>query len=73
MRTDHIRSDIGRYCEWRCGLFRLSPYNLVLQEVERLWGLADPFISHKLSLRDGRAKTVTEHQAIQPNEEGPVR
>ena len=50
--------------EFHFRIFRLSPYNLVLQEVERLWGLADPFISHKLSLRDGRAKTVAEHQAI---------
>jgi DNA-binding GntR family transcriptional regulator len=50
--------------EFHFRIFGLSPYNLVLQEVERLWALADPFIAHKLSLRDGRAKTVAEHQAI---------
>lgn len=45
-------------------LFGLSPYRLVLQEVERLWGFTDPFIAQKLSTPDKRRLAVYEHDAI---------
>ena len=45
-------------------LFGRSPYRLVLQEVERLWGLAEPFLSQKLSTPDSRRLAVDEHDAI---------
>jgi len=45
-------------------LFGQSPYQLVLQEVERLWGLAEPFISQKLSTPQSRHQAVMEHERI---------
>ncbi len=45
-------------------LFGQSPYQLVLQEVERLWGLAEPFISQKLSTSQSRHQAVMEHERI---------
>jgi len=45
-------------------LFGRSPYRLVLQEVERLWGLAEPFLSQKLSSPESRSLAVEEHTNI---------
>ena len=45
-------------------LFGQSPYRLVLEEVERLWGLAEPFLSQKLSSPHSRRQAVDEHQQI---------
>jgi len=45
-------------------LFAQSPYRLVLQEVERLWGLAEPFISQKLGAPELRRQAVQEHERI---------
>jgi DNA-binding GntR family transcriptional regulator len=45
-------------------LFGQSPYRLVLEEVERLWGLAEPFLSQKLSSPDARHQAVAEHERI---------
>jgi DNA-binding GntR family transcriptional regulator len=45
-------------------LFDESPYRLVLQEVERLWILAEPFISQKLSSPQSRRLAVEEHRQI---------
>jgi DNA-binding GntR family transcriptional regulator len=45
-------------------IFELSPYRLILQEVERLWGLADPFISQKLATPEARRAAVSEHETI---------
>lgn len=50
--------------EFHLRIFSLSPYSLVLGEVQRLWGLADPFIATKMSLPDARARTVQEHDRI---------
>ena len=44
--------------------FDESPYRLVLQEVERLWVLAEPFISQKLSSPQSRRLAVEEHRHI---------
>jgi DNA-binding GntR family transcriptional regulator len=45
-------------------LFGQSPYKMVLDEVERLWGLAEPFLSQKLSSPDARHQAVAEHERI---------
>jgi DNA-binding GntR family transcriptional regulator len=45
-------------------LFSQSPYRLIVGEVERLWGLAEPFLSQKLSSPDSRRAAVNEHQQI---------
>jgi DNA-binding GntR family transcriptional regulator len=45
-------------------LFDESPYRLVLQEVERPWVLAEPFISQKLSSPRSRLLAVEEHRHI---------
>ena len=45
-------------------IFRLSPLELVLRELERLWDMAAPYIAAKLSTPDARRRTVTEHDRI---------
>jgi DNA-binding GntR family transcriptional regulator len=45
-------------------LFGQSPYRLVYEEVERLWGLAEPFLSQKLASPDSRRQAVHEHEQI---------
>jgi DNA-binding GntR family transcriptional regulator len=50
--------------EFHLRIFSLSPYGLILGEVQRLWSLADPFIATKMSLPDARARTVQEHDLI---------
>ena len=42
-------------------IFGLSPYKLILQQVDQLWTLADPYQLAKLSTVDARARTVEEH------------
>lgn len=42
-------------------IFELSPYGLILDQVERLWAIADPFIANKLSVPEARARTTAEH------------
>lgn len=50
--------------EFHFQIFELSPHRIILDEVERLWGLADPFIALRMSAQDARAKTVDEHDQI---------
>jgi len=50
--------------EFHLRIFSLSPYRLILDEVQRLWSLADPFIATKMSLPDARLRTVEEHDRI---------
>jgi DNA-binding GntR family transcriptional regulator len=50
--------------EFHFQIFELSPHRIILKEVERLWGLADPFIALRMSSPDARAKTVEEHDQI---------
>ncbi len=45
-------------------IFSLSPDKLILEEVRRLWNLADPIIAAKLSSPESRARTVKEHEVI---------
>ncbi len=50
--------------EFHFQIFQLSPHRIILDEVERLWGLADPFIALRMSAPDARARTVGEHDEI---------
>jgi DNA-binding GntR family transcriptional regulator len=45
-------------------IFALSPWKLMLREVQRLWTLADPLIASKLWLQEARRRTVDEHDEI---------
>jgi DNA-binding GntR family transcriptional regulator len=45
-------------------IFRLSPQNMVLDELERLWVIATPYIATKLATPDARMRTVKEHRRI---------
>jgi DNA-binding GntR family transcriptional regulator len=50
--------------EFHFQIFELSPHRIILKELERLWGLADPFIALRMAAPDARAKTVEEHDQI---------
>lgn len=45
-------------------IFGLSPYKLILDQVDGLWTLADPYMAAKLSTREARARTVREHDEL---------
>jgi DNA-binding GntR family transcriptional regulator len=45
-------------------IFELSPYNLILDQIARLWDLAEPFIANKLTLREARIRTCDEHARL---------
>lgn len=45
-------------------IYSLSPSRLILEEVKRLWSLADIFIATKMSDLDARMRTVDEHDRI---------
>jgi DNA-binding GntR family transcriptional regulator len=45
-------------------IFRLSPQNMILDELERLWVIATPYIAAKLTSPDARLRTVKEHRRI---------
>jgi DNA-binding GntR family transcriptional regulator len=45
-------------------IFGLSPLNLVLAEVRRLWALADPFIALDYGTAERRQLTVRQHEQI---------
>jgi DNA-binding GntR family transcriptional regulator len=50
--------------EFHLKIFSLSPLNLVLNEVERLWTLADAFIAIDYASLDRRRRTVRQHDKI---------
>ncbi len=50
--------------EFHIQIFDLSPHKLILEEVKRLWALADMFIATKFSDRAARLQTCAEHDAI---------
>lgn len=50
--------------EFHIQIFDLSPHKLILEEVKRLWALADMFIATKFSDRAARLRTCAEHDAI---------
>lgn len=45
-------------------IFSLSPHKLILEEVKRLWALADLFISTKMANSQARLRTVEEHSQL---------
>jgi DNA-binding GntR family transcriptional regulator len=50
--------------EFHLVIYSLSPSRLILEEVKRLWSLADIFIATKMSELDARMRTVDEHDHI---------
>jgi DNA-binding GntR family transcriptional regulator len=50
--------------EFHLKIFSLSPHKLILEEVRRLWALADLFISTKMADSQARLRTVEEHEAL---------
>jgi DNA-binding GntR family transcriptional regulator len=50
--------------EFHQTLWRLSPLNLIVGEVERVWGLADAYIAESYRSPTNRAAAVAEHQTI---------
>ena len=45
-------------------IYELSPYRLILDEVKRLWSLADVFIATKMADSAARRRTVEEHELL---------
>lgn len=45
-------------------VFRLSHLDVVIEELERLWTIAAPYISQKYSTRKTRQQTVEEHTTL---------
>jgi DNA-binding GntR family transcriptional regulator len=45
-------------------IYAHSPYKLILEEVKRLWTLADSFIATKMSDTAARVRTVKEHDRL---------
>ena len=45
-------------------IFGLSPEHLILDELRRLWGLAEPLFAQKLAHPAAAEKTVLEHDAL---------
>src|SRR5882724_592034 len=50
--------------EFHLRIYSLSPHRIILEEVKRLWGLADTFIATKMSAIEARRRTVDEHDRI---------
>ncbi len=45
-------------------IFRLSPMKVVLDELERLWTIAAPYIAQKYTTRAQRSRTIAEHEGL---------
>lgn len=45
-------------------IFRLSPLNVVLDELERLWTIAAPYIAQRYAIEAMRRRTVEEHDEM---------
>jgi DNA-binding GntR family transcriptional regulator len=45
-------------------IFRLSPLLVVLEELERLWTIAAPYIAQKYVTVEMRTRTVSEHDGL---------
>jgi DNA-binding GntR family transcriptional regulator len=50
--------------EFHLKIYSLSPYRLILEEVKRLWSLADTFIATKMADTNARIRTVQEHDQL---------
>jgi DNA-binding GntR family transcriptional regulator len=45
-------------------VFQLSPLDVIRQEVERLWIMAEPYLTARLALLEVRRQTIAEHAAL---------
>lgn len=63
-RSDDWTSLVRLNREFHIQIFDLSPQKLILEEVRRLWALADMFIATKFSDGAARLRTCAEHDAI---------
>ncbi|MGJ7546278.1 GntR family transcriptional regulator [Variovorax sp. LT1R16] len=45
-------------------IFGLSPFKLILQQVDQLWAVAEPYQAAKLSSVEARLRTVDEHRRL---------
>ena len=50
--------------EFHLLIYGHSPYRILLEEVKRLWTLADPFIATRMADAVARARTVEEHEHL---------
>ena len=50
--------------EFHLQIYSLSPYQIILEEVKRLWTLADTFIATKMAEMSARLRTVDEHDRL---------
>jgi DNA-binding GntR family transcriptional regulator len=50
--------------EFHLRIYDLSPYRIILDEVKRLWALADTFIATKMADTGARVRTVEEHDRL---------
>lgn len=50
--------------EFHLRIYDLSPYRIILEEVKRLWTLADTFIATKMADTSARVRTVEEHDRL---------
>lgn len=50
--------------QFHLAIYSLSPYKLILEEVKRLWTLADTFIATKMTDLQARVRTVQEHDQL---------
>jgi len=59
-----IRSLIEQNRQFHFRMFSLSPNNLILEEVRRLWAMAEPLMWNKYERADDRARTLDEHAQL---------
>lgn len=45
-------------------IFRLSPQKVILQELERLWTIAAPYIAQKYAIAEMRQQAIDEHERL---------
>lgn len=68
MRDCVAQSDIRRLIEtnrlFHFRIFNLSPNNLILEEVRRLWSMVEPSMWTKYERPDDRARTLDEHDRL---------
>ncbi|QBR04105.1 GntR family transcriptional regulator [Paraburkholderia pallida] len=50
--------------EFHMSIYALSPYKIILEEVKRLWTMADSFIATTMSDTRARVQTVKEHDQL---------
>lgn len=55
---------VGLNRQFHLLIYSHSPYGIILEEVRRLWGMADTFIATKMSDARARMRTVDEHDWI---------